>query len=447
MSAASEASGIHSAASSQSAIVDALYRKVTWRFIPLLFVCYVFNYMDRTNIGFAQLQMKGDLGFSDVAYGLGASLFFVSYSAFALPSNLIMTRVGARKTIFASMFGWGLTSAATMFIRTPMQFYAIRLLLGVVEAGFFPGIIFYFGEWFPSHRRANIIGIFTSATVVAGILSGVLSGSIMTYFNGFGGLRGWQWMFLVEGLPCAFLGIVIYFYLDDQFEEAKWLSAGEKKLLRAAIVEDPVGATTSQTLGGAIANWRVYLLGLIYFLAVFGTFVVAFWQPTMIKGFGVSSVMAIGFYSTIPPIAAVIAKIWIGHHSDKKKELRWHFAIAALVGAIGFSLIPRFSHSPLLGIICLVIATAGVHASIPIVWAAPGLYLSGTAAAGGIAIISTMGTLSGAVGPLFVGWIKTVTGAFDDGMYAMSGLLMLAALLMLFLVSDKRQKSGPTSEK
>lgn len=421
---------------------DSLYRKITLRFVPLLFICYVLNYMDRTNIGFAQLQMKGDLGLSNVAYGFGAAMFFVSYSVFALPSNLLLTKIGARNTIFGSLIGWGLTSSATMFIHGPREFYALRFLLGVVEAGFFPGIIYYFGEWYPSDRRASVIGIFTSATVVAGVTSGLMSGSIMTYLNGFANLRGWQWMFLIEGLPSVILGTGVYFYLDNKPQEAKWLSDPEKKALLNALEQDPAIGSTNRTLGRALSDWRVYMLGLIYFLAVFDTFVLAFWQPQMIRAFGVSSVMAIGIYSTIPPIAAVVAKIYVGHRSDVKKELRWHFAIPAFLGAIGFSMTNLWPHSPLWGIACLTLATAGVHGCIPIVWAAPGQYLSGTGAAGGIAVISMIGTMSGAVGPAVLGVMTSKTGDFSSGMYMLSGILSLAAILMLTLMKKRRRLSS-----
>jgi MFS family permease len=423
---------------------DAVYRKVTLRFVPLLFVCFVFNYMDRTNIGFAQLQMQGDLGFSAVVYGLGASIFFVSYSAFAVPSNLLMTKIGVRKTIFASLFCWGLTSCATMFIRTPAEFYAIRFLLGAVEAGFFPGIIYYFTKWYPSDRRASAIGIFQSATVVAGVLSGVLSGALITYMNGYAGLRGWQWMFLLEGLPSAIMGLVVLRYLDDEPEDATWLSDAEKKLLLDALAANTAVISNHSKLGRAFTDWRIYLLGVIFFLTVIGTYVLAFWQPVMIKGLGVKSVMTIGLYSTIPAIAAVISKIWIGYHSDRKKELRWHFAISALAGALGMFLMPHFPHSELLGIACLTLATAGVHACIPIFWSLPGLYLSGAAAAGGFGLITTMGFLSGAVGPAMLGFVKTATGGFDDGMYLMGVLLMVAGFLVLVLIPKKSGDRKPS---
>jgi MFS family permease len=411
----------------------------------LLFLCFVFNYMDRTNIGFAQLQIKVDLGFSNVAYGIGAGIFFVSYALFALPSNLLMAKIGARKLMSGSLICWGLTSICTMFIHTPHQFYAIRFLLGVVESGFFPGVIFYFTQWYPSDRRANVTGIFQSATVVAGIVSGVLSGALMTYLNGYGGLWGWQWMFLLEGLPSAVMGVVLLFYLDDQPKDAKWLSDAEKEMILHALRSDPA-ARGHHTLGKALVDWRVYVLGFVFFLAVISTYVLAFWQPTMIQGMGVSSVMAIGLYSTIPAIGAVIAKIWIGHHSDARKEIRWHFAIPALAGAVGMALMPLFPHNPLFGIACLTVATAGAHGCIPVFWSVPGLYLSGTAAAGGIAVITTLGNTAGAVGPVLLGFIKSATGSFTDGMYLMGGLLALGAVLGFSMVSGNKGSGQPTAE-
>ncbi len=418
-----------------TASIDALYRKVTLRFIPLLFIGYIFNYMDRTNIGYAQLQMKGDLGISDVAYGVGAGIFFVSYSVFGLPSNLIMSRIGARLTILICLVGWGLTSASTMLVRTQYEFYALRLLLGVVEAGFLPGILFYFSQWFPSHRRARVNGLFLSATVMAGVISGVLSGALMTYMDGHFGLRGWQWMFLIEGLPSVVLGICIYFILEDEPERAKWLTAAEKATLLDALKNDPAVTSGHRTVMQAFGDWKTYLLGLIYFLVVIDTYVLAFWQPLMIRELGVSSIMKIGLFSAIPPTAAFLAKILVGHSSDRKKELRWHFAIPAFAGAAGMSLVTLFPHSPLLGIACLTLAQAGVHGSIPIFWSATGRYLSGTAAAAGIALITTIGGLAGAAGPPVLGFIKEKTGEFVYGMYMMSALLVAGAVLLLLLLS------------
>lgn len=415
---------------------DAVYGRVTRRFVPLLFTCYLFNYVDRTNIGFAQLQMRGDLGLSAMAYGLGAGIFFISYSLFAVPSNLLMTKIGARKTIFGCLCLWGLTSSGTMLVRTPTEFYLARLLLGAVEAGFFPGVIFYFTQWYPSHRRANVTGIFQSATVVAGVVSGLMSGALMTYLNDFWKLRGWQWMFLLEGLPSLAMGVVVLLFLDDSPQQATWLSEHEKSVLLDALATDPAAAG-KHTFRGALVDWRVYFLGLIFFASVIGTYALAFWQPMMIRDFHVSSIMRIGIYSTIPAIAAVVAKIWIGYHSDKQRELRWHFAVPAFAGAVGMLLVPLISRDPLVGIACLALATAGVHGCIPVFWSLPGLYFSGTAAAGAIALISTLGNFAGAVGPVLLGYAKNHAGTFNGGMYTMSALLLVAAVLTVVAVSKK----------
>ncbi len=419
---------------------NATYRKVTLRCVPLLFVCFVLNYIDRTNIGFAKLRMSSDLGITNVQYGWGASIFFVSYSLFAVPSNLLMARIGARKLISSCLILWGLIAASTMFIHSAPQFYAVRFLLGVVESGFFPGVIYYFTKWYPANRRANAAGIFQSATVFAGVVSGILSGTLMTYMSGYLGLRGWQWMFLLEGLPSAVMGIVVFFYLEDQPKDAKWLTDSERDLILSALEKDASTISERRTLGAALRSWRVYFLGVIFFLAVIGTYVLAFWQPAMIKGFGISSILMIGLYSTIPSIAAVIAKVWIGYRSDSKGELRWHFAIPAFAGALGMLLIPLFPHNPLLGIACLTVATAGVHGCIPVFWSIPGLYLSNKAAAGGIALISTMGNTAGVVGPVLLGLVKSATGSFDDGLYMMSALLAIGALLVLTMVSAKTEE-------
>ena len=403
-----------------------------------MFVCYVFNYMDRTNIGFAQLQMKGDLGFTDVAYGLGAGIFFVSYSLFGFPANLIMNRFGARKTILGCLLGWGLSSTFTMLIRTPNEFYAIRFLLGIFEAGFFAWSHLLFHSVVSVWRRGKVTGIFMSATVVAGVISGLMSGCAHDLPGGTLGLRGWQWMFLAEGVPSALLGIVAYLLLDDRPEKAKWLSDFEKTVIADELANDPTAASRHGSLGKALLDWRVYLLGVIFLFAITDTYVLAFWQPLLIRDMGITSILAISLYSTIPPVVAVVAKIWVPHHSDLKNERRWHFALSALAGAIGLFLTTLVPHNPILGIAFLALATSGAHACIPLFWAVPGDYLSGKAAAGGIAVISMIGTFGGAVGPPALGFIKKATGSFTYGMYLQSLLLIFGGVLMLLVVSKRR---------
>ena len=410
---------------------DALYRRVTLRFVPLLFLAYVFNYLDRTNIAFGQLQMKGDLGFSDLVYGSGASILFISYALFALPSNLLLARIGARRIITGCLIGWGIVSFFTILVRTPLQFYMVRFLLGVFEAGFFPGVVYYLTGWFPSRRYGRVLGVFSAATVTAGVLGGALAGSIMTYLDEVAGLHGWQWMFALEALPSVLLGVVCYGYLDDRPDDARWLSAHEKQVIAGDLAADRGSDHAHSSMRQALTHWRIYLLGLIYFTAITNTYVLAFWQPILIRELGVQSVLAIGLFATIPPAFAVLAKILIPYHSDRQNERRWHYAASAFAGASGLLLMTMFPKNVLLGVACLTLATAGVHACIPLFWNFPRRYLSGTAAAGGMAIIHMIGTLGGTIGPVTMGAIRTATGSFDGGMYLAGAMMVLGGVLVL----------------
>ena len=410
---------------------DALYHRVTLRFVPLLFLAYVFNYLDRTNIAFGQLQMKDDLGFSDLVYGSGASILFVSYAVFALPSNLLLARIGARRIITGCLIGWGIVSFFTILVRTPLQFYIARFLLGVFEAGFFPGVVYYLTRWFPSRRYGRVLGVFSAATVTAGVVGGALAGSIMTYLDSVAGLHGWQWMFALEALPSMFLGVVCYACLDDRPDEARWLSAHDKQVIAGDLAADPGNDHAQSSMRQALTHWRIYLLGIIYFTAITNTYVISFWQPILIRELGVQSVLAIGLFATIPPAVAVLAKILIPYHSDRKNERRWHYAGSAFAGAAGLLLMTMFPRNVLLGVGCLTLATAGVHACIPLFWNFPRKYLSGTAAAGGVAIIHMIGTFGGTVGPFTMGAIRTATGSFDAGMYLAGGMSALGGVLVL----------------
>jgi MFS family permease len=427
--------------------LESTYSKITRRFVPLFFIAYLFNYMDRTNIGFAQLQMKGDLGFSDAIYGIGAGIVFVSYTAFGLPSNLVLVKIGARKTLLGCLVGWGLCSMLTMFVRTPHEFYVIRFLIGAFEAGFFPGVIYYFSQWYPLDRRGKVTGIFSSATAVAGVVSGLISGPLMQFFDGHSHLRGWQWLFLIEGLPSIALGIFTYFYLQDKPAEARWLSAEEKQLVSRALQKDTIHGTQPSSVWQVLYYWRVYLLGFIFFLAITDTYVLAFWQPLLIRDFGVHGVAAISLYSTIPAIGAVVAKLGVPYLSDLKRERRWHFAISAILGACALSLTTIWPHNLVLGMFLLTVATAGAHATIPVFWSVPGQYLSGQSAASGIAIISMIGTLGGVVGPPMLGFIKQMTGSYAGGMYLQSALLVLGAVLMLTTVAKLPPSAESTSHR
>ncbi|MBN8990112.1 MAG: MFS transporter [Rhizobiales bacterium] len=417
---------------------DALYSKVTWRLLPLIFVCYIFNYMDRTNIGFAQLQMKDQLGFGDAVFGLGAGVFFVSYAASEIPSNVLLTRWGVRKTLLRIMVLWGLASACMMFVSTPMQFYVLRFFLGAFEAGFVPGVLYYLTLWYPSHRRGQVTALFFAAYVTAPMFSGPLAGLILAYLDGLQGLKGWQWLFLVEGIPSAFLGVACYFYLDDRPADAKWLTEAEKTTLTGALEADRAGHDDGHhhTLTDALRDWRVWFLGAVYFLCVLGSYALAFWQPTILKGMGLSY-LEIGLASAVPPLVSIIFMLFVGRSSDRTGERRWHFAGAACMGAVGLAATTLFTHNPVAAVLCLAIGHAGIASCIPIFWTMPGTFLSKTAAAGGIALISTIGVTAGAIAPSMVAYTKQLTGDFSYALYLMAAGLLLGGILVVIGVSAR----------
>lgn len=411
---------------------DALFRKITWRLIPLLFACYVFNYLDRTNVGYAQLQMKDQLGFADAVFGLGAGIFFIGYALFEIPSNLWMARVGVRTTLLRIMGLWGLASAAMMFVTTPTQFYVLRFLIGVFEAGFAPGVLFYLTLWFPSQRRAQVTALFFMGYSAAPIVAGPVAGVTMTYMDGFLSLQGWQWLFLLEGLPSVGLGVLAYFWLSNVPSQASWLSSAEKLRVQQVLEAEHVanGAGLRETSGSALRDGRVWLLGLMSFLVILGIYALSFWQPTLMKSMGLT-VLEIGFYSVVPAVVGIVATVLIGRHSDRHGERRWHFALTATLGAIGLSLTPLFMHNAVLAVACLSLAAAGISSAFAILWTIPGAFLSKNGAAAGIALITTVGGCAGVVAPVMVGYIKTATGGFTLSLYLLSGALVLSALLML----------------
>lgn len=413
----------------------ALFRKITWRLMPLLCACYVLNYLDRTNVGYAQLQMKDQLGFSDAVFGLGAGIFFIGYAVFEIPSNLMLAKIGVRATLLRIMGLWGLASAAMMFATTPMQFYVLRFLIGVFEAGFAPGVLFYLTLWFPSHRRAQATALFFMAFGAAPIVAGPIAGLTMTYLDGVLALRGWQWLFLLEGLPSVLLGVVAFRWLSNSPAQAPWLTAAEKQRVARLLAEDQAanGAAERHTFGAAMRDGRVWLIGFMSFLIILGIYALSFWQPTILKSMGLS-VLQIGFYSVIPAVAGIAANIVVGRHSDRRKERRWHFAIGALAGAAGLALTTLFMQSPLAAVLCLALAAMGISSAFTVLWAIPGNFMSKSAAAAGIALISTIGGSAGLVAPMMVGALKTLTGGFTASLYVLSGALVLSALLMLLVL-------------
>lgn len=424
---------------------DGVYKKVAWKLLPFLFLSYVIAYLDRVNIGFAALRMQHDLGFSDAAYGFGAGIFFLGYVMFEVPSNMLLTRIGARKTIMRIMIGWGALSSAMMFVQTPTHFYVLRFFLGVFEAGFFPGIILYLTYWFPTNLRGGIIAIFMSAIAVAGILGGPISGWIITFMDGAHGLHGWQWMFLLEGAPAIALGIVAAFVLTDGPKHAKWLTAAE----RATIERDtqmPKGHS-SHSMAEAVRDIRIYSLALVYFSVMCGLYILGFWLPGMIKSYGVSDPFHIGLLTAVPYIASAIGMIVISRHSDATGERRKHLATSMFVAATALVASTFVPNNLVLGLIALSVAAVGLYAAMPLFWTIPTRYLSGTAAAGGIALINSLALIGGFVSPTVLGFVKASTGSINIGIYIFAVVLSVGASVLLIAMPERllRESSTPDS--
>ncbi|CAN7161779.1 MFS transporter [Duganella sp. LjRoot269] len=410
--------------------LDALYRRVSWRLMPFLFLCYVAAYLDRVNVGFAKLQMLADLRFSDTVYGLGAGIFFIGYFLFEVPSNLLMTRTGARIWIARIMISWGLISSALMFANSVATFYLLRFLLGAAEAGFFPGIILYLTYWYPARRRARMVALFMSGVAVAGVVGGPLSGWIMTAFAGRYGLSGWQWLFLLEGLPSVLIGIWTLFYLDDGIRSASWLGEDDKRLLERAIADDGK-AQRHMPLAQVFANGTVWLLALVYFLFVMGLYGVSFWLPQLVKNSGVKDVFDIGLLTAVPYGIAAVVMVLAARHSDRSGERCWHAAAAALAGALGLVGATLYADNTVVAMAALSVATAGILTTFPIFWSLPTAMLGGAAAAAGIALINSVGNLAGFASPYLVGAIKDATGSTASGIYLLAASLVAGAVLVL----------------
>ena len=408
-------------------------RKVSRRLIPFLFVLQVASYLDRINVGFAQLQMKSALGFSDTVYGLGTGIFFIGYFFFEVPSNLILSRTGARVWIARIMITWGVISSAMAIVRTPAEFYALRFLLGVAEAGFFPGVIYYLSRWFPARERASAVSRFMTATAVSGIVGGPLSGALFT-LDGVSGLAGWQWIFLAEGIPSIVLGVSTLFFLTDRPEEARWLSAAEREHLEATMRAemDDIVRRGHVSLRDALLHPTVWLLGLLSFTLLVGLYSISFWLPQIIKAFSGRDNVEVAFLSAIPYVAAAVAMVLVSAHSDSKQERCMHIAFAALVGTAGLAA-SSIVQAPIPGLIALSGAAVGVFSAIPVFWSLPTAFLTGTPAAGAIALINSLGNLGGFAGPYLIGRVRDVTGGFTGSLLAIAGLLVGSAAMAVRL--------------
>ncbi len=412
-----------------------IYSRITWHIIPLLFICYVVAYLDRINIGFTKLQLQEVLGVDDSVfggvYGLGAGLFFIGYFLFEVPSNLILHRVGARIWIARIMIVWGIVSMGMMFIHSITTFYIARFLLGVAEAGFYPGVILYLTYWFPDKERAHTVALFATGTVIAGIVGSPVSGAILELHNK-GGLAGWQWLFLLEGIPAVLLGVVVIFILPNRPENASWLSSSEKKWIQSRLDEE-----ASQSMGkahlrlsDAFTSKRIWMLCFIYFLLTVGIYGYEMWLPSIIKEFSGLSYSLVGLINAIPYIVAMVFMVLIGYHSDKTGERRWHVAVTAFSAALGFGL-SAWLQNPYFALAALMMSLIGLKSAMAPFWALSTVFLSGTAAAGGIALINSVGNLGGFVGPTLVGVVIDKTGSLSISLWILGGALLLMGILIL----------------
>lgn len=410
------------------------YRRIGWRIMPFLLLCYVVSFLDRVNLSFAKLQFMQDLGFSDAVYGLGAGIFYLSYVIFEVPSNLYMQRVGARATLMRIMMLWGAITSLMFLVSTPTQLYIARFALGAAEAGFFPGVILYLTYWFPSAYRARMMSIFLMGIPVSGLLGGPIAGWIMHDLAGLFGLRGWQLLFVLEGLPAVVLGVAAWFVLGENVKSVQWLSPHEKAIVTSQLeLEQRQPATHGRAwMREVLGDPRMYAAILGYFAITCATVAISFWVPTIIKTLEVADVRVIGWLSALPYLAATIGLWAIGRHSDRTQERRWHTALSLIGSAAGFMLLGQVSQSLPLTLAMLAVAATGLYGAIPVFWAIPTAYLSRTAAPGGIALISSIGCLGAFSSTAIIGAVKSLTGSLVMAMSAV-GVIMVAAAIVLLI--------------
>jgi MFS transporter, ACS family, tartrate transporter len=423
-------------------IAAAAVGRVSRRLIPFLFLLYILNFLDRVNVGFAALEMNRDLGFGSAVYGFGAGVFFLGYCLFEVPSNLVLYRTGARLWIARIMVTWGLAASAMMLVHTPWSFYLFRFLLGVAEAGFFPGIIFYLTYWYPARERARAYAWFLAAIPVCGVIGGPISGALLG-LDGRLGLQGWQWLFLLEGIPSVLVGIAVLWLLPDRPRDARWLPAVERAWLEerlAAEGHDRI-AHHGESLRRALGNPMVWWLGLSYFLLVVALYGFALWLPQLVKASGEFTNFEVGMITAIPYAAAAVGMVLAGRNSDRTGERHLHLTLPALVGALGFIAVTRTDSTGLL-IAALCLCAFGVLGWLGPFWALPTAFLREQAAAGGIALINSMGAVGGFVGPYLLGDIQERTGEFAPGLLVLAGSLAAAAAIVMGLRATVLRRSG-----
>jgi MFS transporter, ACS family, tartrate transporter len=423
---------------------ERVIRKVSWRIVPFVALCYFVCYLDRVNVGFAALTMNKELGFTATVFGWGAGIFFFGYFIFEVPSNLALERFGARLWIARIMLTWGLLSAAMALVWNEASFLVVRFLLGAAEAGFFPGIILFLTYWFPAAYRARMIGRFMAAVPISTVIGAPLSGLILG-LDGVLGLKGWQWLFICEGVPTVLLGFVVMFYLTDGPQQARWLEPGERdwltdRLRRERMVRE---AHAKHSLWEALKHPRVLLLSLVYFGNAAANYALGFWLPTIVKNFGISN-LATGFVTAIPYVIGAFSMVLWPLLSDRMQERKWNTALAFLITAAALAASTWFP-DPVQKIAVLCVCAIGLFAIAPLFWTLPTAFLSGTAAAGGIALINSIGNLAGFAAPFMMGYLKDATGGFSAGLLAVSTLPFLSFILVLALGHNPALEGVPAS--
>ncbi|MDR3098819.1 MAG: MFS transporter [Paraburkholderia sp.] len=422
---------------------DALFSKVAWRLLPILFVSYVVAYIDRVNVGFAKLQMLGDLHFSAQVYGFGSGIFFVGFLLFEIPSNLLLYRFGARAWLARIMITWGLVSVLTLFVRTPMQFYAARFLLGVAEAGFLPGVVYYLSQWFPPHRQGRVMALLITAAAAGGVIVGPLSGWIMDAFSNSATLRNWQWLFLLQGLPAMVVAYLLWRVLPDRPDTVEWLDASEKAVLQSLVSGTQHHLPRKDKIAEVLRSANVWWLALVLLALNLGIYAVIFWTPTIIRDAGITNLSHIGYLAALPYVASAAAMLLLGRSSDFFGERRWHLALSCLGGAVGLVL-TAFAASTPLRIAGVTLATAMFIGSTPLVWALGGNFMSGRAAATGYALMNAIAALGGLFGPYAMGLAQDLSGSISIAVLAIAGCSVLGALCVLALPAEQHTAKNTT---
>lgn len=412
-------------------IRKSAYRKIAFRLMPFLMLCYFCAYLDRVNVGFAKLQMMSDLQFSEAVYGLGAGIFFIGYFLCEVPSNIVLHKVGARRWIARIMITWGILSGCFAFVQTEWQFYTLRFLLGVAEAGLAPGLLLYLTYWFPSYRRARMTVLWFIAIPISGMIGGPLSGLIMDRMSGVHGWFGWQWMFVIEAIPTVLVGLLVLAVLKDSVQEANWLTQDEKNLVKQELAQDNQHKEGHASVKEFIADKRLWLLAGIYFCVVMGQYAITFWLPTLIRNSGISDNWHIGLLTSLPYMCAIVVMILAGRSGDHFQERRWHLIIPMCAGAIALTFATLFASNLTLSLICLCIAASGVLTASSLFWMLPTNFLGGVSAAAGIAAVNSFANLAGFCSPYLIGWVTTNTGSNAIGMFLITTVLIFGASLVL----------------